>query len=81
MSGRVGPNRLGVKEQLYKSTICVDSKVLDIIQSQGAIATLIAPLWEGQFRYQRLQSMLIDQPIRLPTSPRTILAICPKAEP
>ena len=56
-------------------------KVLDIIQSQGAIATLIAPKWEGQFWYQRLQSMLIDQPIRLPTSPRTILAIGPKAEP
>ena len=56
-------------------------KVLDIIQSQGATATLIAPKWEGQFWYQRLLSMLIDQPIRLPKSARTILAIGPKAEP
>ena len=56
-------------------------KVLDIIQSQGATATLIAPKWEGQVWYQRLISMLVDQPIRLPKSPRTILAIGPKAEP
>ena len=38
-------------------------KVLDIIQSQGATATLIAPKWEGQLWYQRLINMLIDQPI------------------
>ena len=56
-------------------------KVLDIIQSQGATVTLIAPKWEGQFWYQRPLSMLIDQPIRLPKSARTILAIGPKAEP
>ena len=56
-------------------------KVLNIVKEQKAVATLIAPKWIGQPWYQKLIELLIDQPIRLPVSHRTIIAQGPQQEP
>ena len=56
-------------------------RILNIIREQKAVATLIAPKWVGQPWYQQLTGMLIDQPIRLPISHRTIIALGPRKEP
>lgn len=55
--------------------------IFDLIQEQKADATIIAPHCPGQTWFQGLQRMNIDEPIPLPISNRTILAIGPKAEP
>ena len=56
-------------------------KIIDTIVQQQAVATVTAPLWPCQVWFQKLQSFLIDNPIPLPISPRTILRIGPRAEP
>lgn len=56
-------------------------KVLDVICQQKAFATVIAPKWEGQVWFTRLLKILIDEPMPLPISERTILAIGPRVEP
>ena len=56
-------------------------KVLDTVVQQQASATIIAPFWPGQVWFQRLKSLLIDSPITLPVSPKTVLRIGPRAEP
>ena len=56
-------------------------KVLDIIEQQHATATIIAPIWPAQIWFQRMRALLIDSPIPLPSSPRTVLRIGPRAEP
>ncbi|MEW8544182.1 MAG: reverse transcriptase domain-containing protein [Candidatus Thiodiazotropha sp.] len=56
-------------------------QVLDIIEQQKATATVIAPLWESQVWFHKLKSLLIDHPIPLPMSTRTVLRVGPRAEP
>ena len=56
-------------------------RVLETIKAQKATATIIAPWWEGQIWFQKLKSMMIDNPIHLPVSPRTVVKIGPRAEP
>ena len=43
-------------------------RVLDVLQSQQATATLIAPWWPGQTWFPRLQRMALCPPVRLPRS-------------
>lgn len=47
-------------------------QVLDLIEDQEATATVIAPLWESQVWFHKLKTLLIDEPIPLPTSSRTV---------
>lgn len=56
-------------------------KVIETVIQQQATATVIAPLWPGQVWFQKLQSLMIDDPVPLPVSPRTVLRIGPRAEP
>ena len=56
-------------------------QVLEVIENQRATATIIAPLWEGQVWFQKLTSLLIDEPIPLPISQRTVLRIGPHTKP
>lgn len=56
-------------------------RILSLIKQQQAVATLIAPKWISQPWYRELIDMLIDQPLRLPISHRTVIAIGPKQEP
>ena len=55
--------------------------MFDLIRSQKAFATVIAPYWPGQVWFQKLLTMVIDEPIRLPVSNRTVIAVGPKVEP
>ena len=56
-------------------------QVLQVIKQQQAVATIIAPKWKSQPWFQELIDMSIDQPVRLPVSPKTIIAVGPKQEP
>ena len=47
-------------------------RVLDIIQDQEAYATIIAPYWEAQPWFNRLQIMLIDTPFHFPNNSKTM---------
>lgn len=81
-----GVNALAQKDWTYVNNYVnapfgLLSQVLEVIQSQRASATIIAPWWEGQIWFQKLKSLLIDSPIPLPVSHRTVLKIGPKAEP
>lgn len=56
-------------------------QVLQVICQQRATATVIAPLWQGQYWFPQLQSMLIAPPFHIPVSTRTIIKIgmdCPE---
>ena len=57
------------------------SKVLQKIVKTGATATIIAPRWQAQPWFQTLKRLSICHPIRLPNSPRLMLARTPTAEP
>ena len=70
-----------IKNNYVNPPFALIPKVLDIIQNQKAVATLIAPMWRGQPWFQRLLAMSISNPIKLPVSNRTIIAIGPKCEP
>lgn len=56
-------------------------RVLDVIESQRAIATVIAPIWPAQPWFRRLENMAVAPPIVLPMSPRTIWSVNFRAEP
>ena len=56
-------------------------RILDIVIKQKAMATVIAPLWPAQIWFQKLTSLLIDNPIPLPVSQRTVICVGPCAEP
>lgn len=42
-------------------------KVVEIIRSQKALATIIAPMWKAQRWFHNMKNMLICPPIRLPS--------------
>lgn len=60
---------------------CLLPRVLDIIITQRAYATVIAPRWLGQSWLQTLKFLSIAQPLRLPNHPRTCRAMGVIAEP
>ncbi len=57
------------------------SRVLDVIQNQGAIATIIAPKWPAQHWFSRLQRMCISPPIKLPNNQHTVIRVGALPEP
>lgn len=57
------------------------AKVVQVLRQQKATATLIAPKWEGQPWFQEMMSMLVDRPIKLPISDRTVYPAHPRKEP
>lgn len=71
----------GIMNNFVNPPFALLPKVLSIVKEQNAVATVIAPKWPGQPWYQDLINMLIDQPIKLPISPRTIVALGPQQEP
>jgi len=56
-------------------------EVIQVIEEQGAQATVIAPEWKGQQWYRKLQKLSIEMPMRLPVSSNTIWATTPQPEP
>ena len=56
-------------------------RVLDVIESQRAVATVIAPFWPAQTWFSRLVRLAVSPPIVLPMNPRTIWAVNSRAEP
>ena len=57
------------------------ARILDIVIKQQATATVIAPMWPAQIWFQKLTSLLIENPIPLPVSPRPVICVGPRAEP
>ena len=56
-------------------------KILNIIREQKNVANLIAPKWVGQPWFQQLMDLLIERPIKLSISERSIIALGPQKEP
>ena len=52
-------------------------RVLDIVVKQQANTTVIAPMWPAQIWFKKLSSLLKDNPIPLPVSPRTVIYVGP----
>ena len=57
------------------------SRVLDVIEAQGATATIIAPKWIAQPWFSRLKSMSISSPLKLPNVPNSFRFMGPYPEP
>ena len=49
------------------------NRVLDVVISQRAYATVIAPKWPGQVWFSRLCQLQISSPIRIPIIPELML--------
>lgn len=47
-------------------------RILDIIKTQQAEATIIAPVWPGQYWFHRLTQMTVALPLRIPNSRQAI---------
>jgi hypothetical protein len=56
-------------------------RVLDILESQSAVATIVAPIWPAQHWFRRLQKMAIRPPLILKMNTRTIWSVNHRAEP
>ena len=56
------------------------SRVLDIVEAQQAVATLIAPFWPAQPWMARLRQMSIAPPLRLPPVAQTCVPMLPGYE-
>ena len=56
-------------------------RILELIVSYKADATIIAPHWPAQHWMQTLKNLATEPPIRLPLSRRTVWAVGPKVEP
>lgn len=59
-----------LENNFVNAPFCLLHKVLDVVQTQKAYATVIAPKWLGQTWYHRLVKMSICPPLRLPNNPR-----------
>ena len=57
------------------------NRVLDVVISQRAYATVIAPRWPGQVWFSRLRQLQISSPIRIPNIPGLMLRMGDLAEP
>ena len=53
------------------------SRTLDVIEEQGAVATVIAPLWKGQPWFLRLKAMSVSHPIPLPNLSHVFKSVVP----
>ena len=71
----------GTMNNFVNAPFALIPKILNIIREQKAVATLIAPKWVGQPWFQQLMDLLIEQPIKLPFSERSIIALGPQKEP
>ena len=58
----------GQEKNFVNAPFCLLSKVLDIVETQRATATAIAPKWPAQMWFRRLLKMSIAPPIKLPQS-------------
>ena len=56
-------------------------RVLETVQSQGAVATVIAPCWPAQSWFRTLQRLSIAPPIRLPHTSAAFLSMGTLPEP
>ena len=56
-------------------------RVLDVIETQKAVATIIAPIWPAQPWFRRLTRMAVSRPVLIPLSSRTIWSVNHRAEP
>ena len=56
-------------------------QVLNVVESQQAFATVLAPLWPSQPWFRRLTSLLVAPPIRIPNCPQAMLRMGDLAEP
>lgn len=56
-------------------------RVLDVLRSQQADATIIAPLWKAQPWYRLLKSASVCPPLTLPNSTKTVISTWGHAEP
>lgn len=56
-------------------------KVLNVVQSQSAVATIIAPWWPNQTWMSKLKRMAIRPPLRIPNNRRAIQYYGTGAEP
>ena len=57
------------------------NQVIEVIISQKAHATIIAPMWADHRWYRRMSSILISPPLRLRLHPRSIIQYGATAEP
>ena len=57
------------------------SRVLDVVQEQRAVATIIAPKWPAQPWYGRLQRMCVSPPIKRPNNRNTVIRVGALPEP
>ena len=71
----------GKENNFVNPPFCLLSRVLDVVQAQGAIATVIAPAWKAKEWYQKLLKMSITPPLRIPNNRKTCRAMGIVAEP
>ena len=60
---------------------CLTPRILQLVEKQGVMATLIAPWWPAQPWFCQLLEMCIATPFRLPNNWRTFLRIHSSPEP
>jgi hypothetical protein len=48
-------------------------KVLEVIKSQKATATIIAPYWPGQPWFHDMMKLLVHPPLKIPKAPQTLV--------
>ena len=56
-------------------------KVLQVVETQKAVATVIAPFWPAQAWFSKLKALSVTTPIRIPNSPLAIHFMGPTPEP
>ena len=79
--GCPGATGLGSAKQLRVSTFRLLHRVLETVQSQGAVATVIAPRWPAQSWFRTLERLSIAPPIRLPHNSATFQSMGMLPEP
>jgi len=71
----------GQENNYVNPPFCLIPRVLDVVQSQKAYATIIAPMWKAQTWYAKLKKMLISPPLCIPNGARAFRAMGPTPEP
>lgn len=67
----------GVHQNFVNPPFRLIARVLDVVESQRAEATLIAPLWPGQPWMSRLRRLSVAPPLRLPPVMQTCVPVLP----
>ena len=69
------------KENNYVNPpFCLLPRVIETIIRQKAVATVIAPKWEGQPWFQKMKRILIAPPVRVSKTAKAIKFMGPQAE-